>query len=55
VWKINAKTGATNRILTPQSVANTTMDITNLVLSAKEDYLLFTNKKDLSLWLLKLE
>ena len=55
LWKINTETGATNRILAPQSVANTTMDITNLVLSAKEDYLLFANKKDLSLWLLKLE
>src|SRR3989344_1899520 len=41
LWKINTETGATNRILAPQSVANTTMDITNLVLSAKEDYLLF--------------
>ena len=54
IEKINLKTGQTEIILDPQTLASRTMDITNLALSPKENYLLFTNKKDLTLWLLDL-
>ncbi len=54
LWKINIETGETTIILNPPSVAERTMDITNLTLDDSEQYLLFTNKKDLSLWLLDL-
>ena len=54
VWKINIKTGETRMILSPQTVAQQTMDIINPMLNSKEEYLLFMNKKDLSLWVLDL-
>ena len=54
IWKINLETGEATIVLSPQSVAQKTMDITDLVLDESESYLLFTNKKDLSLWLLDL-
>lgn len=51
LWKIDLVTGEATIILTPQIVAQKTMDIVNLGLDSSEKYLLFTNKKDLSLWL----
>ncbi len=55
IIRIDTTTGQTKIMLTPQSAAKQTMDIENLVLDAKENYLLFSNKKDLSLWLLDLK
>lgn len=50
VWKINTETGDTEEILSPQIEALEEFDITNLSLDAQENVLLFTNKKDLTLW-----
>ena len=54
LWAIDTKTGTTKIIMTPQSIAQQIMDIVQPVLSEKENYILFTNKKDLNLWLLSL-
>lgn len=54
IWKINARTGETDMILSPEAVAGQSMDITNLTLDSHDHYLLFINKKNLSLWVLDL-
>lgn len=55
IWKINTKTGTSNLIIEPQQEVGHGMDITTLVLTQNEKYLLFTNKKDSTLWSLRLE
>lgn len=51
IWSINTKTGESRLILKPSNViANTSLDIINPVLSKNDDYLMFMNKADLSLW-----
>ncbi|HEY4486290.1 MAG TPA: hypothetical protein VJB70_00965 [Candidatus Paceibacterota bacterium] len=54
LWKINAVSGATEIIAIPTQVAQKEMDVENPFLDKNEEYLLFTNKKDSSLWSLKL-
>lgn len=44
-----------NTISDLESAARTQIDATNLMLSSDEKYLLFTNKADLTLWMLELE
>ncbi|MBI3633542.1 MAG: hypothetical protein HY226_04590 [Candidatus Vogelbacteria bacterium] len=56
IWVINLLTGQTNIIADQNSLGrNTTVDATNLQLSPKENYLSFINKKDQSLWLVKIK
>jgi len=54
IWKINVSTGQANRIANLSAISNQNIDATNLMLDAKEDYLMFTNKRDLTLWGLQL-
>lgn len=54
VWKIDIDTGETRLIMNIQSDSGEVIDATNLYMSASEDYLVFTNKIDLTLWGLQL-
>ncbi len=51
---INAVTGATELILDPSFDAIQDMDIEKLSIDPTDTYILFTNKKDMSLWMYKL-
>lgn len=53
-WRINTKTGETRLLARLNELSDESIDVTNPVLSTNEDYLIFNNKKDLSLWGLKL-
>ncbi len=52
-WKVNARTGATSLLAESQNLPEV-VDGTHLMIAPKEDYLIFTNKRDLTLWSLKL-
>jgi len=54
IWKINTETGETEFLISPTDFDIEDIDIINPTLSEKGDYLLFMNKKDLNLWVLKL-
>ena len=54
IWKINIETGKTEFLISPSDFDVEDIDIINPILSEKGDYLLFMNKKDFNLWLLKL-
>ena len=55
IWKINIETKIAELIISPKDFINTQMDLTKLILNEDEKYLFFINKKDSSLWSLKLE
>lgn len=44
LWEINPVTFVTRRIMTPQTLGAPALDMTNLVLSSEDTYLLFINK-----------
>ena len=50
IWKINTETQENKVIAVVKDYVKDGLDATNLILSKNEDYMLFTNKKDLSLW-----
>ncbi len=50
LWNIDAPTGKTNLLASPVSEAGAQIDAINPILSNDDKYLIFTNKKDLSLW-----
>lgn len=52
-WKIDTTSGSTQLILDPTN-AGTNLDATNLKLDKAEEYIVFTNKKDLQLWGLRI-
>ncbi|KKS45005.1 MAG: hypothetical protein UV08_C0011G0003 [Parcubacteria group bacterium GW2011_GWA2_42_18] len=54
VWKVNIKTLVFDLISSPLQEVSADIDGINLTLSPKNDYLFFINKKDSSLWGLKL-
>src|SRR3989344_149920 len=54
IWKFDTTTETLSRMADLQTLTNLDIDATDLTLSPKEDYLLFTNKNDLTLWMLKL-
>jgi hypothetical protein len=54
-WRISASTGATELVIDPNSVTDQDIDATNLMLDPNEDYLIFTNKIDSSLWSLRIQ
>ncbi|MDQ5912418.1 MAG: hypothetical protein QG568_633 [Patescibacteria group bacterium] len=54
VWKINIETGEARLIMNIQSESGEVIDAINPYLSPNEDYLVFTNKIDLTLWGLQL-
>ncbi len=57
LWMIDTRTGNTQLLIDKATLEKTTkgVDATNLVLSPNEDYLLFTNKKDSSIWQVRLK
>lgn len=54
VWKVDAESGNTNLISDINSTAGEDVDLINPALSDQENFLIFTNKKDSSLWGLSL-
>jgi len=54
-WVINTETGKSGVINKMIDFSERGIDVTGVSLNSKNDYLLFTNKKDNSLWMLKLE
>lgn len=50
MWKVDLESGVTTLLTNPTTEARQDIDMTNLVLSVNEDYIVFTNKKDDSLW-----
>ncbi len=54
ITAINVSTGDISTIANIESEAKESIDATNLKLSPNEDYLIFTNKRDLTLWSLKM-
>lgn len=54
IWKIDIGTGEARLIMNIQEESGEVIDVTNLYLSPSDDYLLFTNKIDLTLWGLQL-
>ena len=56
IWKIDTVAGNTELLLDKATLdMSGGVDAINLVLSPNEDYLLFTNKKDSSLWQIKIK
>jgi len=55
IWMLNTETNAVELLATPIELANTEMDIIKPFLSENENYLFFTNKKDMSLWVFDLQ
>lgn len=54
IWKINTETGALNILAIPEDDARTEIDLIDPELSLDETLLIFRNKKDSSLWSLKI-
>jgi len=54
IWRINTDTNAMSSVLVPMSRANQPMDITHMVLTPDQNYLVFINKKDSTLWMFDL-
>jgi len=54
LWQINTDTGAASILFRFSFETKNTYDATSLHLSPKEDHLIFTNKKDLTLWSVRL-
>jgi len=55
IWRINIESGSAELLADPLLLLGTEIDGTRLALDAGEDYLFFVNKKDSSLWELKLD
>jgi hypothetical protein len=55
IWRYNTDTTFTDVLVDPKKDFNTDIDVMNPILTPDEDYLVFTNKNDLTLWALKLE
>ncbi|MDB5254096.1 MAG: hypothetical protein JWL80_162 [Parcubacteria group bacterium] len=54
IWRYNTDTTFTDILVDPKKDFNTDIDVMNPILTPDEDYLIFTNKNDLTLWALKL-
>ncbi|NQV87938.1 MAG: hypothetical protein HQ402_00075 [Parcubacteria group bacterium] len=50
LWKIDTKTGTTEIIAHIKDLSETEMDVSKPFLTTKEDFFIFINKKDLTLW-----
>jgi hypothetical protein len=55
IWKLNLATGENRQIASLRELSKSDIDGINLSLDSKEDYLLFTNKIDLTLWGLQIK
>jgi hypothetical protein len=54
IWVINPETTLDEILIDPKKDFNVDIDVVDPFLTPDEDYLIFTNKNDLSLWALKL-
>ena len=54
IWKIDTEKGKADELSFPEDDIGKSIDATNLFLNSDENYLFFTNKKDSTLWSLKL-
>jgi len=54
IGTLNVKTSQINTVLDLKNESGVSIDATNLSLSKDDKYLLFTNKRDLTLWMLEL-
>jgi len=54
IWAINIETYATERILSLTDTAREEFDVVKLQIDNEDEFITFTNKKDLSLWSIKL-
>lgn len=50
IWSLDVKTNEVRQILQPVSTTNQTFDVMNMTLSKDENFLMFQDKNDLSLW-----
>lgn len=55
IWLFDTKNDVSRFLAEPKSSLNVDIDVSEPKISPKEDYLIFTNHNDLSLWALKLE
>ena len=55
VWRFDIRVNISEALVDPKKTFNTDIDVYKPTLSPNEDYLLFINKNDLSLWALRLE
>lgn len=55
LWKFDTSTGIAELLAEPKKAFNQNLDVYKPMLSPNEDYLIFMNKTDLSLWTLKLD
>lgn len=55
LWRFNTNTGFTDILAEPKKSFNVNLDVENPTLTPDEDYLVFRNKNDLTLWVLKLD
>jgi len=55
IWKINTETQTTELLISPREFGTGDIDIIDPILNEEGDYLLFTNKRDYSLWGLQLK
>jgi hypothetical protein len=54
IWRFNTATDIAQVLVEPKKTYGVDLDITRPILTPNEDYLVFINKNDLSLWALKL-
>ncbi len=54
LWKFDMENGSADLVVEPRKTYEVQMDIINPFITPDEDYLVFMNKNDLSLWALKL-
>ncbi len=54
IWHLNTSSGEVHLVADPLSLADQSMDATNLILDSKDNFLYFVNKNDLTLWALDL-
>lgn len=54
LWKINTKTGETTQLSTFDETKNVGIDVIQPFLDKKEQFIFFTNKKDSTLWSMRL-
>ena len=50
LWRINTADGSTEELFSPEFETGTSMDMTKLSLDQSEKTIIFTNKKDMTVW-----
>ena len=55
IWKINSEDRIAELVAIPDQLAGVEIDTTSPILSPSEEYIIFTNKKDSTLWSLRLK